>query len=83
MRITTRIPVRIPARFAPLLFAGMLSAIMVSIVSAVILLANQGATPDFPLRWFKSFATAWPVAFSTALVVGPFVRRIVARLTAE
>lgn len=72
---------RIPARFAPLLFAGMLSSIMVSIVSAVVLLTNRGLTPDFPLLWLKSFAVAWPVAFSTALVVAPFVRRIVARVT--
>lgn len=73
---------RIHPRFAPLLFAGMLSAIMVTVVSGVVLLLNQGITPDFPLRWLKSFATTWPIAFPVVMVVAPFVRRAVARLTA-
>lgn len=33
---------RIPNRFAPLLFGGLLSAIMVGIVSAVVLAISQG-----------------------------------------
>jgi hypothetical protein len=38
---------RIPARFAPLLFGALLSAIMVSLVSAFVLLINQGLHADF------------------------------------
>ena len=38
---------RIPARFAPLLFGALLSAIMVSLVSAFVLLVNQGLHPGF------------------------------------
>jgi hypothetical protein len=70
-------------RHANLLFGAMLSAIMVSIVSASVLLINQGLTPDFPLRWLKSFATTWPIAFPTVLFVAPRVRRIVNRLTGQ
>lgn len=72
---------RIPARHAPILFGALLSAIMVAIVSAVVLLMNQGWSADFPARWLKSFVGTWPIAFPTVLVVAPLVRRIVARLT--
>ncbi|WP_424194291.1 DUF2798 domain-containing protein [Ampullimonas aquatilis] len=71
----------IPARYANLLFGGILSLIMVSIVSASVLLINQGWTPDFFARWLKSFLSTWPIAFPTVLVVAPQVRRLVAWLT--
>lgn len=73
---------RIPARFAPILFGALLSAIMVSIVSAAVLIVDQGLTADFPTRWLKGFLTAWPIAFPTVLVVAPAVRKVVSHLTA-
>lgn len=73
----------ISPRYAPVLFGGLLSAIMVAVVSAVLLILNQGLTPDFILNWLKSFATTWPVAFPTVLVVAPMVRRFVGKVTAE
>jgi hypothetical protein len=73
---------RIPARFAPLLFGALLSAIMVALVSAFVLLVSQGATPDFGARWARSCATTWPVAFVAVTLVAPLVRRLVARMTA-
>ncbi|MDD5271605.1 MAG: DUF2798 domain-containing protein [Methylovulum sp.] len=71
----------VPARFAPILFGGLLSAIMVSIVSATVIIVNQGVTPDFLHRWLKSITTTWPIAFPTVLVVAPLVRRAVHYLT--
>ena len=73
---------KIPARYSNLLFGGMLSMIMVTIISGAVLLVTQGVSPDFLAHWLKGFATAWPIAFPTVLVVAPFVRRIVVRLTA-
>jgi len=73
----------ISPRFAPLVYGGLLSAIMVAVVSGFVLFINQGAAPDFVARWLKSIATTWPVAFPTVLVVAPLVRRFVARLTAR
>ena len=72
---------KVPARFAPILFGALLSGIMVSIVSASVLLLNQGLTADFVMRWVKSFASTWVVAFPSVLVVAPLVRRMVAYLT--
>ena len=74
---------KFPARFSNLLFGGMLSAIMVTIISGAVVLVTQGLSPDFPIRWATGFATAWPIAFPTVLVVAPFVRRVVAKLTAD
>lgn len=73
---------RISARYSNLLFGGILSMIMVTIISGAVVLVTRGFGPDFIFQWFKGFATAWPVAFPTVLVVAPFVRRIVEKLTA-
>ena len=73
---------RIPARFAPILFSALLSVIMVGIVSAFVLTISQGVHPGFVAQWLKSCATTWPVAFPTVALVAPWVRRIVGRLTA-
>lgn len=72
----------IPARFAPILFSALLSAIMVSIVSAFVLATTQGLHPGLPEQWVKSCATTWPVAFPTVAIVAPWVRKIVGRITA-
>lgn len=73
---------RIPARFAPILFGALLSVIMVAIVSAFVLAITQGIRPGFAAQWLKSCATTWPVAFAAVTLVAPWVRQVVARLTA-
>jgi len=73
---------KIPARYSNLLFGALLSIIMVTIISGTVVLINQGYDEHFFAHWFKGFATAWPIAFLAVLVVAPFVRRLVAKLTA-
>ncbi len=73
---------RIPAKFAPLLFGGLLSAIMVAIVSAFVLLTAQGLHAGFANQWLKSCLTTWPIAFPTVTLVAPMVRKVVGRATA-
>lgn len=72
---------RIPARYSPILFSALLSAIMVAIVSAFVLAVSKGIHPQFLNDWVKSCITTWPVAFPTVAVVAPFVRRIVGYIT--
>ncbi len=72
---------RIPARFAPIVFSALLSAIMVCIVSAFVLLVSQGVHDEFVTQWLRSCVTTWPVAFPTVAIVAPWVRRIVSRVT--
>lgn len=73
---------RIPARYAPLLFGAILSAIMVAIVSAFVLAISQGLHDDFLTQWLRSCVTTWPVAFPTVTIIAPRVRGFVARITA-
>jgi hypothetical protein len=73
---------RIPNRFAPLVFGALLSAIMVAIVSAFVLALNQGIDDGFAWTWLRSCATTWPVAFPTVTLVAPWVRKVVGRVTA-
>ena len=72
---------RIPARFAPILFGGLLSLVMVGLVSAFVIASTQGVNADFVAQWFRSCLTTWPVAFPTVTLVAPWVRRAVGRLT--
>ena len=72
---------KIPARFAPIVFGALLSAIMVAIVSAFVLVSSQGITSDFLARWLRSCALTWPVAFPTVTLLAPWVRKMVGRLT--
>lgn len=73
---------RLPARFAPILFSALLSAIMVCIVSAFVLISSQGIHPALPAQWLRSCLTTWPIAFPAVAIVAPWVRRIVGRMTA-
>jgi hypothetical protein len=73
---------RIPARLAPLMFGALLSAIMVAIVSAFVLATTRGLEAGFAADWARSCLTTWPVAFPTVTLVAPWVRRIVAGMTA-
>jgi hypothetical protein len=72
---------RIPPRFAPIVFGALLSAIMVAIVSAFVLAINQGIGPDFMRHWLRSCVTTWPVAFPVVTLIAPWVRRVVASVT--
>jgi hypothetical protein len=72
---------RIPARFAPILFGALLSALMVMLVSAFVLATSQGIGPGFLGLWISSCLKTWPVAFVAVTLLAPLVRKIVARLT--
>jgi len=48
---------RIPVRFAPILFGALLSAIMVALVSGFVIAITQGVHQDFAAQWVRSCAT--------------------------
>jgi len=73
---------RIPVRFAPIVFGALLSAIMVALVSGFVLVTTQGIHAGLPAQWLRSCATTWPVAFPTVTLVAPWVRKVVGRVTA-
>ena len=73
---------KLPKKYAGVLFSFYASAIMVLIMSAVLVALNTGLGAGlgagFGLRLAKSYAIAWPVAFTSLLVIRPLVVRMVA-----
>jgi hypothetical protein len=72
---------RLPARYAPVLFGLLLSGLMSFVVSGIATLKALGPMPEMPGAWMASWAIAWVIAFPTVLVVAPLVRRIVSAVT--
>ena len=71
----------IPARFAPIAFGFFLSMIMSAVISGVSTISATGLNAELPAVWFRAWYSSWIIAFPSVLVVAPFTRRIVARLT--
>ena len=72
---------RIPVRFAPILFGAVLSVLMVAIVSAFVLATSQGLDAQFLGKWLRSCVTTWPVAFVSVTLLAPRVRVLIGRMT--
>ncbi|MBK8063615.1 MAG: DUF2798 domain-containing protein [Betaproteobacteria bacterium] len=73
---------RIPARYANLLFGGMLSMLMVTIISGTVVAITNGVNERMPELWLRGFLTAWPIAFPSVVILAPRVRRLVNALIA-
>jgi hypothetical protein len=73
---------RMPARFSPIVFGALLSAVMVAIVSAFVLATSRGLQPGFLSLWTQSCLKTWPVAFVSVTLLAPRVRKLVASVTA-
>lgn len=71
----------IPSKYANVVFSALLSAIMTAVVSAFVIISTQGLSHSFLLAWITACATTWPVAFPTVLVVAPWVRKVVIKIT--
>ena len=68
-------------RFAPFLFALLLSGLMSFFVSGIATFRAIGAVDGFLGLWIPAWLPSWAIAFPTALIAAPIVRRIVARVT--
>jgi hypothetical protein len=69
-----------PARFAPVLFGFILSALMSLIVSGIATLRNAGPVDGFAELWLGAWLPSWLVAFPVVLFVAPVARRLVGLL---
>jgi len=66
-----------PARFAPVVFGFILSALMSFIVSGIATLRNAGLVDDFLSLWIGAWLISWLIAFPVVLVAAPVARRTV------
>ena len=71
----------IPVRFAPLLFALVLSGAMSLAVSGLSTWMAADGSVGFASLWMRSWLTAWLLAFPLVLVIAPLARRLVDRVT--
>jgi hypothetical protein len=69
-----------PARFAPVLFGFVFSALMSFIVSGIATARNAGIDDAFLALWISAWLVSWLIAFPVVLIVAPIARRLVGLL---
>ena len=74
---------KIPRRFRPIVFAAVMSAFSVMLVSGTLTLRHWGWHAGFMRDWWHAFCTAWPVVFLAILLVAPLVGRLVECIVAS
>ena len=70
----------ISARYANALFALIMSGLMSCVVTGIATLKAIGFSASTLGDWMASWAFCWPIAFTVILTLGPFVKRLIARL---
>ena len=74
---TRRAAWKVPARFAPVAFAFFMSVLVAFLMCVALTVINTGVDGDFLLRVLRSYAVAWPVAFTSVLATRPLVLKLV------
>lgn len=69
-----------PARYAPVLFGFILSALMSFLVSGIATFRNAGPVDGFFPAWVNAWLPSWTIAFPVVLIVAPIARRLVGSL---
>lgn len=67
----------IPARYANVLFSLILSGLMSLMVSGLSTVKALGPIDGIVVIWLRNWLSCWGVAFVTALLLAPHVRRLV------
>jgi hypothetical protein len=67
---------KLPARFAPLVTAFLLSLLMTCVVSLIATIRSVGLSSAALSLWPGNWAMSWLVAFPLILVVMPVVKRL-------
>lgn len=66
---------KLPARYASVVSALLLSLVMTCLVSLISTVRSVGFVPDLLGVWLGAWLLSWLVAFPTLLAVLPLVRR--------
>ncbi|OZI60608.1 DUF2798 domain-containing protein [Bordetella genomosp. 11] len=73
----------LPKKFAPALFALILSGLMSLLVSGISTYRAAGFAESFTALWIGAWLTAWLIAFPVVLGVAPLARRTVSLLVGD
>ncbi|MFT5036614.1 MAG: hypothetical protein ACI9VM_000176 [Candidatus Azotimanducaceae bacterium] len=74
---------KLPKKYAGVYIGAILSTLMGVIMSFFVTFLNIGFTDDFLSRWGVAFIGAWPVGFTLAIIITPFVKSFVDRITTD
>ena len=72
---------KIPRKYSGVLLGALMAIIMGLVVSFVVTFINLGMVNGFFRRWMLAFVGALPVQFPIAVVVTPFVKAFVDRIS--
>ncbi|MFA7349116.1 MAG: DUF2798 domain-containing protein [Methylotenera sp.] len=72
---------KIPKKYANLVFAFTMSLLMALIMSGVLTALFAGIDHQFISHWLRAFIHAWPIAFPAILIIAPIVKKIVGLIT--
>ena len=70
---------KLPKKFFHLAFSFVMAAMMVSVITCAVTLANVGLAADFLARWLHAFCVAYPVAVPLIYFLAPVARRLTGR----
>jgi hypothetical protein len=73
----------IPNKYAPAVFAFILSGLMSLMVSGIATFRATGLAADFFSLWIGAWITAWLFAFPAVMLVSPVARRMVGALVVK
>lgn len=73
---------KLPRKYAPLIFNVVMSALMALVMSFAMLVINAGFVPGFFGLWFESFVIGFAVALPATFAAVPIAKRLVHSLTA-
>lgn len=71
----------LPKKFAPLVFALIMSCCMAFIMSGVLTFLNFGFSMVSAQKWLVNFPKAWLVAFPVVLILAPRIRILTEKIT--
>jgi len=74
---------KIDKKYSTILFGIFVSLGMSFAMSLVLTLINLGLVSDFFEKWLGAFAVGFVVSLPTSLVIVPFARKIVDKLTMD
>jgi UDP-N-acetylmuramyl pentapeptide phosphotransferase/UDP-N-acetylglucosamine-1-phosphate transferase len=74
-------PTMISKKTGNVLSMFLMVLIMTFVVVFVSTAVNFGFSSDFIMRWMKGWGVAFIIAFPTVLIIMPFIRKLVAKIT--
>lgn len=69
-------PKKIAYRYRSVLFAAIMSASTVLIVSGIIVFMRSSQNSNLVTQWMGTFITAWPIVFIAILIIAPQVNKL-------